>query len=151
MNTEKALPLNKTLAAHVQGSGQTSSHLLDQKYHFKHQKTRGRGRTLEVSCCHSCFLLSSPGKDQVPFLLMLVLLENASLQVQFTTDYILLCPTVSGSFIPLLTRFLMFSTSSNTWAKRITWLPGFPQLHPKLLILPTLVKAYPSFFFFFFF
>lgn len=38
----------------------------------------------------------------------------------------------------------MSSTSLNLWVKRKTWLPCFPQLHPKLLILPSLLKSYPS-------
>lgn len=51
---------------------------------------------------------------------------------------------VSRSFTPLLTHFLMSSTSVNPWMERKTWLPCFSQLHPKLLILPTLLKSYPS-------
>lgn len=143
-NTEKVLALNKTLAAPVQGSRQTSKHLLDQKYHFKHQKTCGKVKALEVSCCHSCIFLSSPRQRPGPLPCLLLLLQNASPQVQSPTDHLLLCTMVSRSFIPLLTHFFMSSTSSNTWVKGKIWLPGFPRLHPKLLILPILVKSYPS-------
>lgn len=66
------------------------------------KQTCGQVRTFEASSCHACFFLNSLRKGQAPFLVMLLLLRNASPQVPSAIDYPFYFTVASGSFIPML-------------------------------------------------